>query len=101
MKYLFIGFRYIYIPMGGSRKGVIRQLTGSFLSFAFIWQWHGGHLYALWWFIPNWLGVVVESAAGKVLAHPSVRRMEVGVKDRSLFIVRGAGRGILRGSLDV
>lgn len=68
--------RYIYIPMGGSRKGVIRQLTGSFLSFAFIWQWHGGHLYALWWFIPNWLGVVVESAAGKVLAHPSVRRME-------------------------
>ena len=83
--------------MGGSRKGVIRQLTGSFLSFAFIWQWHGGHLYALWWFIPNWLGVVVESAAGKVLAHPSVRRMEVGVKDRSLFIVRGAGRGILGG----
>ena len=83
--------------MGGSRKGVIRQLTGSFLSFAFIWQWHGGHLYALWWFIPNWLGVVVESAAGKVLAHPSVRRMEVGVKDRSLFIVRGAGRGIWGG----
>ena len=85
--------------MGGSRKGVIRQLTGSFLSFAFIWQWHGGHLYALWWFIPNWLGVVVESAAGKVLAQPSVRRMEVGVKDRSLFIVRGAGRGILGGSV--
>ena len=77
--------------MGGSRKGVIRQLTGSFLSFAFIWQWHGGHLYALWWFIPNWLGVVVESAAGKVLAQPSVRRMEVGVRDRSLFIVRGGG----------
>ena len=77
--------------MGGSRKGVIRQLTGSFLSFAFIWQWHGGHLYALWWFIPNWLGVVVESAAGKVLAQPSVRRMEVGVRDRSLFIVGGGG----------
>ena len=79
--------------MGGSRKGVIRQLTGSFLSFAFIWQWHGGHLYALWWFIPNWLGVVVESAAGKVLAQPSVRRMEVGVRDRSLFIAWGAGGG--------
>ena len=83
--------------MGGSRKGVIRQLTGSFLSFAFIWQWHGGHLYALWWFIPNWLGVVVESAAGKVLAQPSVRRMEVGVRDRSLFIAWGAGRSIFVG----
>ena len=79
--------------MGGSRKGVIRQLIGSFLSFAFIWQWHGGHLYALWWFIPNWLGVVVESAAGKVLAQPSVRRMEVGGRDRSLFIAWGAGGG--------
>lgn len=89
--------------MGGSRKGVIRQLTGSFLSFAFIWQWHGGHLYALWWFIPNWLGVVVESAAGKVLAQPSVRRMEVCVRDRSLFIVWGgeAGRSIWGGSVDV
>ena len=83
--------------MGGSRKGAIRQLTGSFLSFAFIWQWHGGHLYALWWFIPNWLGVVVESAAGKVLAQPSVRRMEVGVRDRSLFIVRGGGAGYFGG----
>ena len=85
--------------MGGSRKGVIRQLTGSFLSFAFIWQWHGGHLYALWWFIPNWLGVVVESAAGKVLAQPSVRRMEVGVRDRSLYIVLGGGGGLGGGIL--
>ena len=33
----------------------------------------------LWWFIPNWLGVVLESAAGIVLAQPSVKRLEVGV----------------------
>lgn len=68
--------RYIYIPMGGSRKGFIRQVAGSFLAFAFIWQWHGSHVNTLWWFIPNWLGVVVESIAGIVLAQPSVRRFE-------------------------
>ncbi|XP_078350071.1 protein-cysteine N-palmitoyltransferase HHAT-like [Oculina patagonica] len=68
--------RYIYVPLGGSRKGVIRQMTGSFLAFAFIWLWHGGHVHTMWWFIPNWLGVVVESVAGIVLMLPSVKRLE-------------------------
>ena len=76
---LVICSRYIYIPLGGSRKGVIRQIAASFCAFAFIWQWHGGHTHTLWWFIPNWLGVVVESLAGMVLALPSVRRLEVGI----------------------
>ena len=76
---LYYGCRYIYIPLGGSRQGIIRQMLASFCSFAFIWQWHGGHLQTLWWFIPNWFGVVVESIAGIVLAQPSVKRLEVGV----------------------
>ena len=65
------------MPMGGSRKGVIRQIAGSFLTFAFIWLWHGGLVHNLWWFIPNWLGVVVESMAGIVLMLPSVKQLEV------------------------
>ena len=67
------------MPMGGSRKGVIRQIAGSFLAFAFVWLWHGGHVQMLWWFIPNWLGVVVESTAGIVLMLSSVKRLEVGL----------------------
>jgi len=31
----------------------------------------------MWWCIPNWLGVVVESLAGIVLLLPSVKRLEV------------------------
>lgn len=68
--------RYIYIPLGGSRTGVFRQIVASFSAFAFIWLWHGAHAHTVWWFIPNWIGVVVESMAGIVLKLPSVRRWE-------------------------
>ena len=66
------------MPMGGSREGFARQIAGSFLTFAFIWLWHGGNMHIMWWCIPNWLGVVVESLAGIVLLLPSVKRLEVG-----------------------
>ena len=71
--------RYIYIPLGGSRSGVFRQIVASFFAFAFIWLWHGAHVHAIWWFIPNWIGVVVESMAGIVLKLPSVTQLEVGI----------------------
>ncbi|KAJ7365379.1 hypothetical protein OS493_005486 [Desmophyllum pertusum] len=67
--------RYIYVPMGGSRRGVIRQIAARFLLLPLYGYWHGGHVYALWWFIPNWLGVVVESVAGIVLMFPSVKQL--------------------------
>ena len=66
------------MPMGGSRKGFARQIAGSFLTFAFIWLWHGSNMHILLWCIPNWLGVVVESLAGIVLLLPTVKRLEVG-----------------------
>lgn len=68
--------RYIYIPMGGSHKGIVRQLFASICTFAFIWQWHGGDVVTLWWFIPNWMGVVTESMASIVLAKPFVKGLE-------------------------
>lgn len=68
--------RYIYIPLGGSRSGVFRQIVASFFAFAFIWLWHGAHVHTIWWFIPNWIGVVVESMAGIVLKLPSVTQLE-------------------------
>ena len=71
--------RYIYVPVGGSRRGFARQIAGSFLAFAFIWLWHGSNMHIMWWCIPNWLGVVVESLAGTVLLFPPVKRLEVSL----------------------
>lgn len=66
------------MPMGGSRRGVIRQLLGSFLAFMFVWAWHGGHRDTLWWFIPNWLGVAIEGIAPSIVMLPLVKKIEVG-----------------------
>jgi len=33
-------------------------------------------MHTMWWCIPNWLGVVVESLADIVLLLPSVKRLE-------------------------
>lgn len=69
--------RYIYIPMGGSRRGIFRQLLASMCAFGFIWQWHGGHVnMLLWWFIPNWLGVVAESLANVIATKTVVKQWE-------------------------
>ena len=64
--------------MGGSRRGIFRQLLASMCAFGFIWQWHGGHVnMLLWWFIPNWLGVVTESLANVIATNTVVRQWEV------------------------
>ncbi|EDO38150.1 predicted protein [Nematostella vectensis] len=80
--------RYIYIPMGGSRKGIPRQITGSFLAFTFVWAWHGGQVDNLWWFIPNCLGVVIEGLAGVVSDLPEVKAREASLSESNRRRVR-------------
>eukprot|EP00058_Branchiostoma_floridae_P011123 XP_002596611.1 hypothetical protein BRAFLDRAFT_78493 [Branchiostoma floridae] len=53
--------RYVYIPLGGSRKGLMWQLLGSAACFAFVCFWHGGHDNIIMWSVFNWAGIVVES----------------------------------------
>jgi hypothetical protein len=65
------------VPLGGSRRGVFRQVLASFLAFGFVWAWHGGNRDTLWWFIPNWLGVAVEGLAASLVMLPLVKNVEV------------------------
>ena len=53
----------IYYPMGGSRKGLVRQLMASFLCFGFVAFWHGATELLFLWGVVNWIGVVIESLA--------------------------------------
>lgn len=59
--------RYIYIPMGGSRSGIMRQILASFCCFAFIGFWHGGTERYVMWALTNWLGVSVEAFASRIM----------------------------------
>ena len=53
------------------------QLVASFSTFFFIWFWHGGYRYQMWWFVPNWLGIVAEAIGERVLQSAFVREKEV------------------------
>uniref|UniRef100_A0A8C9V0F0 Hedgehog acyltransferase n=1 Tax=Scleropages formosus TaxID=113540 RepID=A0A8C9V0F0_SCLFO len=51
--------RYIYFPMGGSQKGLLRRLLSTCLAFGFVCYWHGGHDYLQNWALLNWAGLTL------------------------------------------
>ncbi|XP_035691301.1 LOW QUALITY PROTEIN: protein-cysteine N-palmitoyltransferase HHAT-like [Branchiostoma floridae] len=59
--------RYVYIPLGGSRKGLMWQLLGSAACFSFVCFWHGGHDNIAMWSVFNWAGIVVESLGAALI----------------------------------
>ncbi|KAJ4948316.1 hypothetical protein JOQ06_019852 [Pogonophryne albipinna] len=60
--------RYIYVPLGGSRHGLLYQMLSTGLAFGFVCLWHGGHDYLRYWALMNWTGVVVENTLKSVFA---------------------------------
>ncbi|XP_004613089.2 protein-cysteine N-palmitoyltransferase HHAT [Sorex araneus] len=65
--------RYVYIPAGGSRHGLLGTLLSTALTFAFVSFWHGGHEDLWCWAALNWLGVTVEGAVRRLAETPRVR----------------------------
>lgn len=58
----------IYIPMGGSRRGILWQMMASMTCFAFVCYWHGTDTHLVYWAIFNCVGLQAEAIVGK-LAH--------------------------------
>ena len=67
--------RYIYIPLGGSHYGILRQMLASFCSFAFVGFWHGGTEKYIVWALTNWAGIAVEGLASRVMKLDVSRKM--------------------------
>ncbi|XP_067901198.1 protein-cysteine N-palmitoyltransferase HHAT isoform X2 [Heterodontus francisci] len=61
--------RYIYIPLGGSRHGVLRIMFSSAMAFSFVCYWHGGHNFMLNWAALNWAGVMIENILKMVCSN--------------------------------
>lgn len=61
-------FRYIYVPLGGSRHGPLYKMLSTGLAFGFVCLWHGGHDYLQYWALMNWAGVLVENGLKSVFA---------------------------------
>ncbi|XP_061693573.1 protein-cysteine N-palmitoyltransferase HHAT isoform X2 [Syngnathoides biaculeatus] len=72
--YSFTGmWRYIYVPLGGSHRGVPRKMFSTALAFGFVCLWHGGHDYLRCWALMNWLGVLVETGLKALLDSALLR----------------------------
>ncbi|KAM6166176.1 protein-cysteine N-palmitoyltransferase HHAT isoform 2-T2 [Erethizon dorsatum] len=65
--------RYVYIPLGGSQRGLLGTLLSTAMTFAFVSYWHGGYNYLWCWAALNWLGVTVENGFRRLLDMPCVR----------------------------
>ena len=74
---------YIYIPLGGNRKGAARQLFNMFLVWAATGIWHG----ASWNFIAWGLYYFVLLAAEKLFLLPYLKKGRVWPHFYTLFLV--------------
>ncbi|XP_038072822.1 protein-cysteine N-palmitoyltransferase HHAT-like isoform X2 [Patiria miniata] len=57
----------IYIPMGGSKYGLFRQLLASVVCFSFVFVWHGLERHLFYWALINWLGIANEMLVQKLV----------------------------------
>ena len=71
--------RYIYVPLGGSRHGLLYQMLSTGLAFGFVCLWHGGHDYLRYWALMNWAGVVVENTLKSVFASSYIHSIVVSL----------------------
>mgnify|MGYP002802775120 FL=1 len=61
--------QYVYIPLGGSRKGIWRQLLNTMIVFALCGLWHGANWTFVLWGLAAGFFVCVEKLLNKPLAR--------------------------------
>ena len=59
----FLG-QSIYVPLGGSRAGIVQQMLSSLCCFAFVAHWHTGGATMWLWAAFNYVGIAVEKCVG-------------------------------------
>jgi alginate O-acetyltransferase complex protein AlgI len=61
---------YVYIPIGGSRHGLVRKVFNGLFAFALCGLWHGAALNFLFWGVYHGLGLAVCSNYRSALGKP-------------------------------
>lgn len=73
-------FRYIYVPLGGSRHGPLCKMFSTGVAFGFVCLWHGGHDFLQYWALMNWAGVLVENSLKSLFASTFIHSIVVSLK---------------------
>ena len=64
--------KYVYIPLGGNRKGKLRTILNLFVVWVLTSLWHGGTINFLFWGLGLWLLIVLE----RLLDTPAMERFK-------------------------
>jgi alginate O-acetyltransferase complex protein AlgI len=61
---------YVYIPLGGSRRGLARKVLNALIAFGACGLWHGAAFHFLVWGLFHGLGLAVSSSYANVTGAP-------------------------------
>jgi D-alanyl-lipoteichoic acid acyltransferase DltB (MBOAT superfamily) len=78
---------YLYIPLGGNRKGKVRKVLNTILVFALCGLWHGPRWTYVFWGLYAAFFVSLESLLKKPM-RPLVNRMSIDRKSPFIKLVR-------------
>ncbi|XP_067370694.1 protein-cysteine N-palmitoyltransferase HHAT isoform X3 [Channa argus] len=92
--------RYIYVPLGGSRRGLLCKIISTGLAFGFVCLWHGGHDYLQYWALMNWAGVLVENGLKSLLTSSFInsiveQKFSGAMKRRSIALLSSFSTAML------
>ena len=78
---------YVYIPLGGSRRGIVRQIFNLFVVWALTGIWHGAGLPFLCWGLWFWVLITAEK-----LLQPVISKMKMCQTDKIIIDISGGLR---------
>ena len=64
--------KYVYIPLGGGKKGVLRKHGNTMIVFLLSGLWHGANWNYIWWGFLNGLGVIYNNTRKKELKNKKI-----------------------------
>ena len=90
---------YVYIPLGGSRKGQFRRDTNLMIVWMLTGLWHGaGWNFVLW---GVYFGVLLILEKRFLLERPGFQRLPSPLRQAGMYLLVLLGWGLFAGKLDV
>lgn len=86
--------QYVYIPLGGNRKGVLRQLLNTMIVFALCGLWHGASWTFVLWGLAAGFFVCMENLLKRPL-RSLCERFGIDVRSQGLRLLRQAAVFVL------
>lgn len=84
--------KYVYIPLGGSRRGYFRMLLNVFIVFLLSGFWHGAAWTYVLWGVVNGIAVVLEGAITGIRQRRNLLKNDPDPEDGSRLLPKKIGQ---------